>query len=334
MKRAGFLYEKIHTYENLCIAFQKASKGKQLRPEVIEYKQSFDSNINKLRIDLINHTPDVGNYYFFKVYDPKQRDICAACFPERVLHHAIMNICEPILDKYAIEDSYACRNKKGSHAAVQRAKYFCKSNKWYLKLDIKKYFDSIDHLILIDLLARKIKDTYFLDLIFKILDTYHTKKGKGVPIGNLISQHMANFYLGKFDHWIKEDLRIKAYIRYMDDFVIFGHKRIDLKNILEKIIIFLAKNLSLKLKENIQLNRVKYGIPFLGYLVFPEKIKLSSASKKRFINKYRDYEMNCIKEYWTIDEMIRHMEPLLEFTKKANSHGFRTDVINRFGVWS
>ncbi|KPA09754.1 RNA-directed DNA polymerase (Reverse transcriptase) [Candidatus Magnetomorum sp. HK-1] len=334
MIRIGNLYEQICTYENLCIAFKKAVRGKQDRYEVIAFKRSFDANIEKLRMDLLNHSPDVGHYYFFHVYDPKPRDICAASFPERVLHHAIMNICEPILEKYAIYDSYACRKNKGSDAAIFRAKKICKKNTWYLKLDIRKYFDSIDHLILIDMLARRIKDQYVLDLFSKILETYHTRPGKGVPIGNLISQHLANFYLGKFDHWIKEIMKIKYYIRYMDDFILFGNYHQDMKKLLAKIIIFLNSQLSLKLKQNIQLNRVQYGIPFLGYRVFSEKILLSTQSRKRFIDKYRLFESNCLHGIWSTDHMVRHMLPLIEFTKKADAHGFRKKIINQFGVWS
>ena len=157
---------------------------------------------------------------------------------------------------------------------------------------------------------------------------------KGLPIGNLISQHLANFYLGKFDHWIKEIMKVKHYIRYMDDFILLSNSQCELKKLLDNIIIFLDNQLLLKLKENIQLNKVKHGIPFLGYRVFSEKILLSPQSRKRFIEKYRLYEAKCLHGTWSIDEMVRHMMPLIEFTKKADAHGLRTNVINQFGVWS
>jgi len=334
MKRIGFLYNKIYQYENLCLAFSKAAKGKHDRHEVIAFKHSFESNITNIQRELIDHKPDIGNYYFFKVYDPKPRDICAACFKERLLHHAIINICEPYLDSFVISDSYACRKNKGSHKAVSKAKKLSKKYSWYLKMDIKKYFDSIDHIILIDLLARRFKDEKLLDLFSKIFNTYHTKAGKGLPIGNLISQHMANFYLGVFDHFIKQEMRIPGYIRYMDDFLVFGDSRHELKTRLIKIKDFLDKKLSLKLKHNVQLNRVKYGIPFLGYRIFPEKILLNPQSRKRFIYKLRMYEKKWLTGEWTVKELIRHMEPLLEFTKNADAHGLRKDIIDKFGVWS
>ncbi|MBF0452798.1 MAG: group II intron reverse transcriptase domain-containing protein [Candidatus Magnetomorum sp.] len=316
------------------MAYKKAVKGKHDRSEVIDFKASFEKNIEKLRLDLLKRKPDVGHYYFFRVHDPKPRDICAASFPERVLHHAMMNICEPVFEQYAIYDSYACRKNKGSHAAINRAQKFCRINAWYLKLDIRKYFDSIDHLTVIDMLARKMKDQDVLDLFAIILDTYQTKSGKGLPIGNLISQHLANFYLGKFDHWIKEIMKVKHYIRYMDDFILLSNSQCELKKLLDNIIVFLDNHLLLKLKENIQLNKVKHGIPFLGYRVFSEKILLSPQSRIRFIEKYRLYEAKCLHGTWSIDEMVRHMMPLIEFTKKADAHGLRTNVINRFGVWS
>jgi len=253
MIRIGFIYDQIYTYENLCIAFIKAAKGKYQRKDVILFKESFDTNILTIQQQLMDHSPDIGNYIFFKVHDPKPRDICAASFNERILHHAIMNVCEPYLDAFAIYDSYACRKNKGSHKAVQRAKSFCKKFGWYLKMDVKKYFDSIDHLILIDLLARRFKDDDLLDLFSKIFNTYHIQTGKGLPIGNLISQHTANFYLGTFDRWIKETLKIKGYIRYMDDFLVFGTGRHELKETLVKIQHYLKSKLSLDLKKNVQL---------------------------------------------------------------------------------
>jgi len=334
MKRIGLIYSQIYTYENLCMAFMKAAKGKHLRKDVIIFKETFDSNINKLQQQLIEHSPDIGNYIFFKVHDPKPRDICAANFNERILHHAIMNVCEPYLDSFAIYDSYACRKNKGSHRAVKRAKSFCNKYKWYLKMDVKKYFDSIDHLILIELLARRFKDVDLLDLFSKIFNTYHTQTGKGLPIGNLISQHSANFYLGTFDHWIKETLKINGYIRYMDDFLVFGTSRHHLKETLKRIKHYLNNRLSLNLKSNVQLNKTKYGIPFLGYRVFPEKILLNTQSRKRFIDKFKLYENNWLTGKWNTEELVRHVEPLMAFAQKADTHGFRNNIINKFGVWT
>jgi hypothetical protein len=332
MKRVNNRYHRIPTYENLCLAFWKAAKGKQDRQEVIAFRKDFDANIRKLQQAVIRHKPDIGHYRFFRVFDPKQRSICAASFPERVLHHAVMNVCEPLLDAYAIYDSYACRKGKGNRKALERARNYCGIFQWYLKLDVQKYFDSIDHSIMIEQLARHFKDDDLLELFSKLLDTYHTKPGKGLPIGNLISQHLANFYLGRYDHWIKEQRRIRGYLRYMDDFILFSPNRAFLKTELGETRQFLARELALDLKENIQLNRCIRGIPFLGYRIFPQTIRLAPRSRKRFIQKFKMYEKNWHEGGWSVNELARHMEPLIEFTRVSDSTGLRRKVIQRFGV--
>ncbi len=301
---------------------------------MISFRNDYENNIHDLYRQLRQRTLDVGQYRFFHVYDPKKRLICAAAFPERVLHHAIMNVCEPVLDRYAIMDSYACRKGKGTHRAILRTQSFARRRGWFLKLDIRKYFDSIDHKILHRLLSRRFKDGAVLDLFGQILKTYQTQKGKGLPIGNLVSQHLANFYLSFFDHWIKEDRQIRLYLRYMDDFLVFGKDKQELKEELQHIHTFLDQKLALSLNPAIQLNRCSRGIPFLGYRVFPRKRLLSQRSKRRFINKFRLYEGKWLNGQWPLESLTRHMEALIEFTRMADAKGFRNNVIERFGVLS
>ncbi|KPA16135.1 RNA-directed DNA polymerase (Reverse transcriptase), partial [Candidatus Magnetomorum sp. HK-1] len=321
-------------YENLCMAFIKAAKGKRNSKAVITFKASFDENMAKLQTQIRQQTLEVGDYHFFHIQDPKPRFICAAKFPERILHHAIMNVCEPVLERYAIDDTYACRKGKGTQKAIDRAQQFARRFKWFLKLDIKKYFDSIDHEIALQLLNKRIKDKKMIDIFTQILNTYHTRQGKGLPIGNLISQHLANFYLGYYDHWIKENRKIKGYLRYMDDFILFGHCRSFLSDELMQTQLFLNEKLALEIKPNIQLNRSVHGIPYLGYRVFPNKILLSPRSKQRFHKKFRAYEAKWQKGKWTLDQLIAHMEPLIDFTRVAQAKEYRKTIINRFGVSS
>jgi len=334
MKRTGNLYSLIMDQENLRTAFRKAAKGKSHHPEVVAFREDFDANIERIRRQLIAHTPDIGHYRFFQVREPKLRKICAASFPERVLHHAIMNVCEPVLESYAVFDSYACRKGKGARKALARASDYAKNYSWYLKLDIRKYFDSIDHAIIMNMLEKRFKDHELLHLFHQLFVTYHTQTCKGLPIGNLISQHLANFYLGLLDHWIKEVHRIKGYVRYMDDFLVFSNQKMILKTILEHIRQFLAEELALELKDNIQLNRSSHGIPFLGFRVFPDKILLLRQSRERFSRKFRYYENRYLSGEWSERELVRHTEPLIEFTRAANSAGFRRNVFERFGVLS
>jgi len=332
MKRKGNLFDLIVNEDNISEAFKKASKGKKNLKEVIDYKENLGYYIKILMKQLRNHELEIGYYKFFEIYDPKRRSICAASFPERVLHHAIMNICEPVLESRAIFDSYACRKNKGNHKALLRAKKFTMNYEWFLKLDIKKYFDNIDHKIAIKLLSRCIKDRDVILTFQNILDTYQKDNGKGVPIGNLISQHLANYYLCPFDHFVKEKLRVKAYVRYMDDFLVFRNNKSSLKNDLFEIRNFLSDHLKLELKHNIQLNKCSRGIPFLGYRVFPHKNRLNPNSRKRFVIKFRKYEQKWINKEWTMRMLVRHVEPLVAFTKIADSAELRQDIINKFGV--
>jgi RNA-directed DNA polymerase len=334
MQRANHLYSKICTHENLRLAFRKAAKGKQGHADVLCFRQYFDANMHDIQEQLLSGRMDIGHYHFFTVRDPKVRTICAASFPERVLHHAVMNLCEPRLDAYAIFDTYACRKGKGNRKALHRAGEFARNHIWYLKLDIRKYFDSIDHEIALGLLARLFKEKPLLTLFADILRSYQVSPGKGVPIGNLISQHLANFYLGPFDHWIKETRKIKGYVRYMDDFLLFAHDKKQLALELEEIARFLETRLALQLKENIQLNRTEFGVPFLGFRIFPAHIRLLARTRQRFSEKLREYEKKYLEGTWTEPELVRHVQPLVAFTDAGDSVPFRRMVVQRFGVLS
>lgn len=158
MKRAGNLYQKIAEHENLRLAFWKAQRGKSGKHDILRYREHLDENLKQLRGELLNGDIDIGHYHYFTIYDPKERMICAADFRERVLHHAIINICEPYFEAYQIYDSYACRKGKGLDVALRRAQFFCRKFDWYLKLDVHKYFDSIEHDKLLCLLDRRFKD--------------------------------------------------------------------------------------------------------------------------------------------------------------------------------
>ncbi len=329
----GSLYYRIFDFENLCLAFYKAAKGKRDRSEVQVYSRELFANLSRLRQQLERGCPIIGNYRFFTVYDPKMREICAASFEERILHHAVMNICEPVFESYSIHDSYACRRGKGQRKAVLRGQEFSRRYAWYLKLDIRRYFDSIHHTTLLQLLAGFFMEKEILTLFEKIFASYNTSEGRGLPIGNLISQHCANLYLSVFDHWVKDQKGVKGYVRYMDDFLLFHNSKKYLKDILKELEGWLEDRLKLQLKDNIQLNKCRFGIPFLGYRLYPGRILLTSASRKRFIRKFRKYELNWVNGYWSDVELVHHMEPLLDFVRFAESRALRRSVIARYGVF-
>lgn len=169
MKRHGQLMAQIADDENLRLAFWKASKGKRGKADCQAFRERLDENLSAVRVELLTGNVAVGDYHYFKVFDPKERQICAASFRERVLHHALMNVCEPVLEKAAVFDSYACRKGKGRERAVTRAQHYARTHGWFLKMDIRKYFDSIHQGTLRTLLGRKFKDPLVLGVFDRIL---------------------------------------------------------------------------------------------------------------------------------------------------------------------
>lgn len=334
MKRAANLFESIADFNNLLFAFWKARKGKNGKAEVRRFRENIHEEILSLRNDLMSGSMRTGDYHYFEVHDPKQRQICAASFRERVLHHAVINVCGPYFEKFLIFDTYACIKGKGSHKAVERAQFFSRRNKLYLKLDIVKYFHSIDQAVLIKLLERIFKDKRLLRLLKEIIVSFEAAPGRGVPIGNLTSQYFANYYLGYLDHFIKEHLCIKPYVRYMDDFILWGNEKRELKGYLDDIKQFLSVKLLLDINETKCLNYTSKGVGFLGYRVFPDKIKLAKRSSRRFVKKYRNYEQLYLSGEWREDELASHMTPLIAFTTHADAKSFRKNVIKRYGAVS
>jgi len=289
MKRYGNLMERILDYENLLMAFHNAARGKADRRDVIRFRKHLPENLRILRSKIDTGTMKFGTYSFFTVHDPKTRNICAAAFKERVAHHAMMNVCGSILDQSQIFHSYACRKDKGQHKALLKAKKWAACHDFYLKMDISKFFDSIDHCILKQMLGSRIKDKKVLGILFDIIGSYHTVHGKGLPLGNLTSQYFANFYLTRFDHWIKQEKKAGFYLRYMDDMLIIGEKSMLLK-LRDDSRHCLNMELKLQLKHGGQINRTDKGIGFLGSVIYPGALKLGSSAKKRICARIKQYE--------------------------------------------
>lgn len=309
MKRNGKLYNAIAEWDNLVGAFYKAAAGKRLKPAVLLYEKNLYENLKNLQNNLGNRNVPLGNYRFFKIHEPKERSICAAPFNERVLHHAIIAVTGPVFERFQIYDSYACRKQKGTEAALLRALHFTKRFKFFLKLDMKKYFDSIVHKKLALLLAKKFKDKSLLDLFDKLLASYCTTEGKGLPIGNLTSQYFANFYLGFFDHYAKETMKVKGYVRYMDDVLLFADTMQQIKCFLHDALCFLEKELLLALKEK-TIGKTVHGVPFLGFLLKPKGIYLSQKKKKRLKGRLTQYRCRLKTKVWSEEEYALHITPV------------------------
>ena len=261
-------------------------------------------------------------------FDPKERQISVAPFRDRVLHHALMSLCEPVFERYAVHDTYACRKGKGSHRAVARAQAHSRRFAWFVKLDVRRYYDSVDHGILFRLLCRRFKDPALLMLFQRLIGSYETAPGRGLPIGNLTSQHFANYYLGLLDHWVKEDRCVAVYVRYMDDFVLWADSKAELKRLVREVREFLAAELALELKHQVLINDCGRGTPFLGYRVFPDRILLSRRSRARFARKLASCERDCRTGKLTEACAGRRVEALVSWTRFAAAAGFRRHVLH------
>lgn len=287
MKRVGYLMEDIADLDNLFLAYYKASRGKHGKSEVIGFAKSIDKNIQILRQQLLTGEVSIGNYRYFSIFDPKKRLICAASFPERVLHHAIMNVCHPYFERVLINDTFATRIGKGTYQALEKAMKAMSRFKYVVKLDVRKYFDSISHEMLKTKLRRIYKDKRLLQVFYEIIDSYCVTDGKGIPIGNLTSQYFANFYLSELDHLAKESLRIPVYLRYMDDILFFGDDKLALKQQISEMNQCVTR-LELVFKPPI-IENVEVGVTFLGYRVRRHRMTLNSRSRNRLKRKLMDY---------------------------------------------
>jgi len=328
MKRQNFLFEHILDYNNVRLAFLKAIRGKRTSPSAINFCQNLDANLSLLRNKLAMLHCEWGRYQSFLITDPKLRTVSTAPFEQRIMHHAIMNILDSVLERPLICHSYACRKRKGTHTAVLYAFQQCKTKQYFLKLDIRKYFDSIDHKILKTQLRKLIKDSRVMVLLDGIIDSYETIPGKGVPIGNLTSQYFANLYLAYMDHYILEKLRPCAYCRYMDDFVLWSTSKEQLKDMSAKISDYLSNNLNLKVKPSIFGNSI-YGLPFLGFLVKRKGIYLLQKSKRRVTERITEITTLLNQGSITENKAAERLQSVFAAINLARTNRFRKKVCEK-----
>ena len=293
--RLRHIFNHIISVENLLISWQEFLRGKKKRKDVAEFSLHFMDDILVLHKDLSEKKYRHGLYQAFKINDPKPRDIHKASVRDRLIHHAIYRILYPYFDRKFIFDSYSCRIGKGTHRAINRFRNFSRrvsSNNnqtcWVLKCDIKKFFASMDHEILKNILTKYIGDQDVLWLLNKIIGSFQTtgKIGVGLPLGNLTSQLLVNIYMNEFDHFIKRELKIKYYIRYADDFVIFSRDKKYLENLIYSISEFLEIKLNISLNpDKVSIKTLDSGVDFLGWINFPHHRILRTTTKKRMMKK-------------------------------------------------
>ncbi len=332
------LYSKLCADQNLKLAFKKARKKKTLKDYVIEFEEKLEENLSKLRNELIFHIYKPKPLENFILRDPKTRKISKSAFRDRIVHHALCNIIAPILEKEFIYDSYANRIGKGTFKAIERFDYFARKVSknhtkitYALKVDIKHYFEDVNHNVLISILKKKIKDERIFWLIKTILTNYKTKvKGKGMPLGNLTSQFFANVYLNELDQFVKHKLKAKYYIRYVDDFVILDNSKKKLEKYKSIIDQFLQERLSLQAHpEKSRVILLQKGVEFLGLRIFPYHKLLKKKNLGKFERKLKEllfeYELK-LTEY---DQIYDFLEGWCAYARNANTYKLREKMLKQ-----
>ncbi|MBU1202394.1 MAG: helix-turn-helix domain-containing protein [Nanoarchaeota archaeon] len=326
------LYAQLYSYENLELAYDRVRKHKTTKPYVMEFESEFKDNLLKLQYELKTETYVPKPLETFILRDPKTRKISKSDFRDRIIHHAICNIIEPIFDKTFIYDSYANRLRKGTLGAIKRFDYFKRKvsknntkNSYFLKADIKHYFDTVDHKILLSTIKKRIKNKNLLLLIEKILQNHKTaKKGKGMPLGNLTSQLFANIYLNKLDQYVKHILKIKYYIRYVDDFIILENSINKLQYYKQQIDTFLKEILLLELHpDKSKILQLENGANFLGFRIFYNHKLIRKKNLKKFERNFKQLKKDYDLEIVDREKVIERFEGWIEYTRHADTYKYR-----------
>jgi RNA-directed DNA polymerase len=299
------MYERLTSWENLRLAYQCAAKGKRGQPTVAAFEHRLEDHLIALQEELRAHTYRPGPYTSFYIHEPKRRLISAAPFRDRVVHHALCNVIEPLFERSFVADSYANRIGKGTHRAVTRAQEFARRYPYVLQCDVRQFFPSIDHAILRTILANKVSDGDVLWLIDQILvsgrgvlteeyemvyfpgdDLFTVNRPRGLPIGNLTSQFWGNVYLNPFDHFVTRTLRCLGYVRYVDDMLLFAKDKKTLWQWKAAVCERLAA-LRLTIHPGAHPHPVSEGIPFLGFVIFPQRRRLKRRKGVHFHRRFR-----------------------------------------------
>ena len=353
MKRYGYLWSQIIDFENLWQAARQAQRVKRFRSNVLAFNHDLEANLLQLQTELQKHTYQPGNYRTFEIIDPKPRLISAAPYRDRVVHHALCNVIVPLIERSFIDDSYANRVGYGTHKALRRAVQFARSRRYVLQCDIRKYFPSIDHTILKQQLRRWLKcpDTLWLidtiidnsnpqsdELVYFPGDTLLTplERRAGLPIGNLTSQFFANVYLNRFDHWVKESLKIRNYLRYVDDFLLFGD---DWQQLADAKAAIATQMNALRLQLHpikTQLFETPHGLNFVGFRIlplgdtFPKDICIRvrndnlRRSRLRLQELQHDYAIGAL----SLADLVQRLRSWEAHLMHGDTHRLRRQVFN------
>lgn len=320
---------EIADLHNLAAAFHSAARGKRGRADVEAFRDNLDRELAALRADVISGTLSAGPTRRFRIRDPKPRVIHAPCFRDRVLHHAIMAHVGPVLDRSLVSDTYACRTGKGTLAAVQRASAHAGRWSWFGQIDVRSYFASIHHAILLGQLARKFKDQDLLALLARIIAAHEDSPGRGLPIGTLTSQHFANFYLSGLDRRLLEGSPAAGFVRYMDDLVWWADSRASVRAALDIVRGCLNDELHLQVKEPVRIGRSRDGLSFCGFRVLPGRVLISRRRKRRYAALRKNTERSWQKGQINIQGLQLAYASALALTVHADAAGWRREQLRR-----
>ncbi len=340
-------FTRLTTWENLLDAWGKAAKGKRGRESTARFEHRLADHLLELQDELGSYSYRPGPYYHFYIHEPKQRRISAAPFRDRVVHHALCNVIEPRFERRFIADSYANRPGKGTHRAVDRLQQFARRYRYVLRLDVIKHFPSIDHAILRDILARVIPEDDILWLVDRILesgvgvldeeytmvwfpgdDLLAAARPRGLPIGNLTSQFWSNCYLDPFDHFVKRELRCLAYLRYVDDLALFSDSKRELwrwKQVIEEHL----AGLRLTVHQEAQVTPVTAGIPWLGFIVYPNHRRIKARNVHHFSRRLRErWTAYCAGEI-SFAEFDASVQGWIEHVRYGDTWGLRRQLLSK-----
>jgi retron-type reverse transcriptase len=347
MRKAFYnLYPRVCAPDNIWQAYRQAARGKRMQPTVAAFEYDLEAHLLNLEAELGAQTYTPGGYTNFLIGVPKRRLISAAPFRDRVVHHALMNVIEPLFERQFIYDSYANRKGKGTHRALDRCTYFMRRYRYVMHCDVRQYFPSVDHQILRAILARTIGDAAVLGLIDKILasgvgvqaeeytmvyfpgdDLFAVHRPRGLPIGNLTSQHWANVYLNELDQYVKRVLQCPAYLRYVDDLVLFADDTRTLLAWREAIIVFL-QTLRLTLHETrAQPRPVEIGLPFLGFIVFPDHRRLKRRNGIAFQRRLKTLAARWRAGEIETGQLHARVQGWLNHARYGDTYGLRRAVL-------
>ncbi|HVC93564.1 MAG TPA: reverse transcriptase/maturase family protein [Pirellulales bacterium] len=335
-------------WENLLAAYQKCRRRKRYKPEAVAFDAAWETNLLELSRDLRRGDYQPGEYRHFEVFEPKRRTISAAPFRDRVVHHALVRVLEPIFERRFIFDSYACRKGKGTHAALHRAQHYLRRWPFYLKTDIVKFYPNVDHDILLRVLVRLIRDERVVALIQQIVasgaavgvenaqpqyfagdDLFVALRPRGLPIGNLTSQFFANVLLDDADHYVKELLRAPGYVRYADDMVLFAASKTQLWEHRDALASRLAE-MRLKLHTGkTQVRPSQAGLKFLGFVLGRSGRRLQQSAAQRFNRRIRRLRWLKAQRKTSPAEIGRSTRAWLAHARGANSTGMRRELWRR-----